>query len=238
MGLTLAVIVPVLGRPGNAGPVAANLAAVTDSDYRLVFVCSPGDTEQIRACEDTYADTLVLADPPAPGDFARKVNEAYRLTDEPWIFQAADDVRFEPGWDAALMRHAGETGALVIGTQDGGNPTVKQGRHSTHTLVARSYADDPGASMDGAGTVFSEAYGHQHCDTELVELAKARGVWSFCGEARVTHLHPLWSGRGLRADATYERGQSTSSQDARVYRQRSRLWTGVRQRGSVPLNAK
>lgn len=224
----IAVFVPVLGRPQNAAPLAANLADVTDTDYRLVFVVSPDDREQQAACEATYGDTLMMLRDPGPGDFARKINAAYRLTDEPWIFQAADDVRFEPGWDTALMSRARTTGALVIGTQDGGNPTVKRGLHSTHTLIARSYIDDPGASMDGPGTVFSEAYGHQWCDTELVAVAKARGVWAFCDDARVTHLHPFWVGQPARGrmqlDATYTRGMSTATADAKLFRERSRMW--------------
>lgn len=230
--MSIVVVVPVLGRPQNAAPLAANLADVTELDYRLVFVCSPDDTEQQRACEDTYGDTLMMLADPGPGDFARKVNAAYRLTEEPWIFQAADDVRFEPGWDTALMSRARTTGALVIGTQDSGNPMVKAGRHSTHTLVARSYADDPGASMDGPGTVFSEAYGHQWTDTELVQLAMARGVWAFCDDARVTHLHPFWVGKPARGkmplDATYTRGMSTSTEDSRLFQQRSKMWRGLR----------
>lgn len=232
--MSIVVVVPVLGRPHAAGPLAANLADVTELEHRLVFVCSPDDLEQQAACEDTYGDVFLMMREPGPGDFARKVNAAYRLTDEPWIFQAADDVRFEPGWDTALMSRARVTGALVIGTQDGGNPTVKAGRHSTHTLVARSYADDPGASMDGPETVFSEAYGHQGTDTELVELAKHRGVWAFCDDSRVTHLHPFWEGPAHRGrmvlDATYQRGQSTSREDAILFRQRSRLWTRSRTR--------
>ena len=172
----------------------------------------------------TLAPETSTALVPSGGDYLRRVKLAAELTDEPWVFQAADDVRFEPGWDEALIRCAEQTGALVIGTQDGGNPTVKAGRHSTHTLIARSYIEDPGASMDGPGTAFSTAYGHQWCDTELVELAKHRGVWAFCHEARVTHLHPFWVGReGM--DDTYRLGLSTSRTDARIYMRRQRMWT-------------
>lgn len=227
----IAVIIPVLGRPQNAAPVAASLAAATTVPYRLVFAYTETDWDQVDACRDVMLasrDRLVVLYT-VPGrefvraDFAQKVNGAYRITDEPWIFQAADDVTFEPGWDVALLECAERTGALVIGTQDGGNPSVKAGKHSTHTLIARSYCDDPGASMDGPGTVFSTAYGHQYCDTELVELAKARGVWAFCDEARVTHHHPFWVGRD-RMDDTYRKGLASSARDAQVYRLRSRAW--------------
>ena len=219
----IAVLVPVLGRPQNARPLAESLAANTVGPYRLVWIVSQDDREQHDACA-AAGGTILTADwEPGHGDFARKINLGYLLTTEPWIFQAADDVRFEPSWDIAAVCHANLTGALVVGTQDGGNPLVKAGRHSTHTLIARSYIDDPGASMDGPGSVFSTAYGHQHTDTELVELAKARGVWSFCDEARVTHQHPFWVGRHL-LDATYRKGLASSREDAAIFRQRRRLW--------------
>ncbi len=225
----IAVIVPVLGRPQNAAPLAESLAYATTVPHRLVFVCSPDDRVQQAACDDTWGDVLRITQQPGPGDFARKVNQAVAVTDEPWVFQAADDVRFEPGWDTALMECAEQTGALVVGTDDGGNPTVIAGKHSTHTLIARSYIEDPGASMDGPGTAFSTAYGHQYVDTELVQLAMSRGVWAFCKQSRVTHLHPFWVGRN-GMDDTYRRGLKTSQQDHRIYQQRSRMWAGNRSR--------
>ncbi len=234
----IAVIVPVLGRPKNAAPLAESLAHATTLPHRLVFVCSPHDPEQVAACDDAASEyvaqgrsafVLHTSRQAGPSDFAHKINLAVRFTEEPWVFQAADDVRFEPGWDTALMDCAEATGALVIGTDDGGNPTVIAGKHSTHTLIARSYIEDPGASMDGPGSAFSTAYGHQYVDTELCQLAMSRGVWAFCKQARVTHLHPFWVGRN-RTDDTYRKGLATSRQDARIYAQRSRMWTRGRTR--------
>ena len=222
------VAIPVLQRPANAQPVIDSLTE-SDANVRAVFVCSPGDRQQVAACEKTGTETLVTTHPPIKGDFAHKMNLAYRESSEPWIFQAADDIRFEAGWDKALLRTAKETGAKVIGTQDGGNPSVKRGIHSTHTLIARSYIDDPGASMDGPGSVFSSAYGHQFCDVELVELAMARGVWAFCADAYVLHDHPFWQpgGRGP-LDATYRKGQATARDDQRMYQRRRRMWATMK----------
>ncbi len=222
----IAVIVPVLGRPQNAQPLADSLAANTARSYRLVFVCSIGDEEQSVACQQTGAAVIHAPWKAGHADFAKKVNLAYRETDAPWLFQAADDIRFEPGWDRALLECHARTGALVIGTQDGGNPEVKRGRHSTHTLIARSYIDDPGASMDGPGTVFSEAYGHQMCDLELVEVAKRRRVWAFCDEARVIHEHPFWN-REVPKDDTYRKGMEASRLDRTIYARRGAMWKRI-----------
>lgn len=225
--LDIAVIIPVLGRPANAAKVAASLEAATSVAYRLVFVCSPNDHDQIAACHSTGEDVIEADWTPGRGDFARKINIAYEETTEPWIFQAADDVVFQPGWDVNALAVAGDLGVMVVGTNDDHNPEVKAGRHSTHSLILRAYCDYPGASADGPGTVFSEAYGHQHVDTELVALAKHRGVWAFSPNSHVTHEHPFWVGRD-RMDATYEKGLSTSREDARLFRIRQKGWRGVR----------
>jgi hypothetical protein len=220
--VTIVCLIPVLGRPQNAKKVASSLRLASPK-VRLVFICSPNDREQIAACRETAADVLIADWEPERGDFAKKIALGYRSTKEPWIFQGADDVAFEKGWDEAALECAEETGALVIGTWDGGNPLVMRGRHSTHTLIARSYCDDPGASFDGPGTVFSEAYAHQSVDVELIELAKRRGVWSFCPDAKVIHKHPFWPG-GPPVDATYEKGLADGRADARLFAQRHRQW--------------
>ena len=222
----IAVVVPVLGRPQNAQPLADSLNYATTCDYTLVFVCSPDDKEEIAACIQAtpFHGYVMVADwQPCPGDFARKVNLAYAETDADWIFQAADDVTFQPGWDTALLACHERTGALVIGSNDDANPTVKRGHHSTHSLIARSYIDDPGASMDGPGTVFSTAYAHAYCDNELVQLAKHRGVWAWAGDSHVTHHHWVWG--TAPKDETYERGAASMREDGRIYQQRSRMWT-------------
>lgn len=230
----IAVVVPVLGRPQNAQPLADSLAAATTLPHVLVFIGSPDDDAQERACiraVERYpgqAKLAVMRADPGPADFALKIQRGYELTDAPWIFQAADDVTFQPGWDTALMDCAERTGALVIGTNDDANPTVKRGIHSTHSLIARSYIDDPGASMDGPGTVFSTAYAHAYVDNELVQLAKHRGVWAFAADSHVTHRHWVWG--TAPKDATYERGAASMVADGRVYQQRSRMWTRGRPR--------
>ncbi len=223
----LAIIVPVLGRPNNAAPLAESITANTTVAHRIVWVVSPGDDLQRQACLD-HGDVIETTWDPGRGDFARKVNLAYRLTDEPWIFQAADDLRFHPGWDTAAMEVA-ESGARVIGTNDLHNPVVKAGTHSTHTFIHRTYIDDPGASLDGPGSVFSEAYSHQNVDNELVAVAKARGEWAFSHESLVEHRHPFWIDRRLM-DATYEKGLKEWRQDGMLFRRRMRNVVRVSQR--------
>lgn len=217
----IAILVPVLGRPERALPLAQSAAAGTDIPYRLVFLCSPEDGPQIDACQQA-GDTIVVDWNAGPGDYARKISHGYQATSEPWIFTGADDLIFHPGWAREALRVAGDTGALVIGTNDLGNPQVKRGLHSTHSLFAREYCDDPGASWDGPGTVYSTAYDHQWIDAEAVAVAKQRGVWAFAYRSVVEHTHFLW-GKSPH-DATYSKALARGREDAALYRERHRLY--------------
>jgi hypothetical protein len=226
----IAVLVPVLNRPASAARVAANIALNTTVPYRLVFICSPGDHHQIVACAKTSADVLVTDwDPTEPGDYGRKINHAFAATMEPFVFTGADDLDFRPAWAEAALKAADATGVGVVGTNDGGNPVVKRGLHSTHSLVRRAYIDQHGGSFDMApGQLYPVCYDHQCVDNELVDVAKARNEWAFAPLSLVTHLHPFWD-RTVRKDATYEKALRNGMADRRLFEQRKRSW----QRGRV-----
>ena len=217
----LDIIVPVLGRPQQIEPLLESIVSSTVVDYNVVFVCSPHDTAAREACESSGTRTLVSSWGQGGGDFAKKIALGYASTKGEWLFQAATDIEFSPGWDLAAFELA-ESGALVIGTNDEGNPSVVSGTHSTHTLISRSYCDNPGASMDGPGTVFSEAYQHQFVDQELVKLAQARGIWAFSHNSVVRHNHVHWGRAPM--DKTYELGLSSFGQDRIVFNKRRMLW--------------
>jgi hypothetical protein len=224
----IAILVPVLRRPSSAAPLAASLAEATTVPHRLVFVCNSSDREQVRACEDTGADIILAPWQPGKADWARKINLAYRLTEEPYLLLGADDLRFHPGWDMAALGPRSpfnDPAVGVVGTNDLGNPTVKAGKHSTHPIVRRSYADEHG-TVDGPRKAVSEAYWHNWCDTELVQTAKARSAWAFCPESRVEHLHWAWH-KGAD-DEVYALGRQHYADDARLYRRRQKLWARER----------
>lgn len=232
----LVVLVPVLGRPANAAPLVESFLEARTVPSYLLFICSPPylDGDQCDAVQGLKAAhpadvraAIMEGVPPGPGDFARKINAAYRATREPFLFQGADDLTFCPGWDAAALAVANTTGAGVVGTNDHGNPTVMRGHHSTHTLIRRSYVEEVGGSLDGPGFVFHEGYGHQWVDTELVELAKSRGEWAFAADSAVCHEHPFWD-RTVPDDATYRKGQASASADRRLYLERSAQWKPLR----------
>ena len=200
------------------------LEASTSTPHKVYFICSPGD-DQIDVCQASGHVTWVVEWEPGRADFAKKINWAFAKTDSEWVFQAADDIRFSPGWDIEALK-VGER-ASVVGTNDLHNPSVKARIHSTHTLFRRSYIEEYGGTFDGSGVVFSEAYDHQWVDNEFLELAKRRGKWAFAERSVVEHLHPVW---GLaKWDATYNKAFRETSEDQALIASRMRLMqAGVR----------
>ncbi len=216
----IAVIVPVLGRPQQIEPLLASIEAATTEPHRVVFVCSPGDREATRECLASEADTIIVPWQAGPGDFARKVNLAYRESDDDWIFQAATDLHFHPQWDTKALMAARSSGMTVVGTNDLGNAYVRRGLHSTHTLIKREYIETFGGTFDGSGEVFSERYCHNFVDTEFVQTALMRDQFTSCRQSVVEHLHPNW--RKGEMDDTYEKGLKDFHADARLYNTRLR----------------
>lgn len=180
------------------------------------------------------------------GDYARKINTGYRESSTPLIFTAADDVMFYPGWfetaaafidipdeTITVLRGDGYSGLLtgpgklprigVVGTNDLCNRRVIDGLHSTHSLVARWYADQ-GCCIDQDHVIYHEGYWHEYCDDELVQTAMRRGAYAHAGSAIVEHLHPLVG--KADDDDTYRRGRERSRMSRRLFLERRRLWGG------------
>jgi hypothetical protein len=219
----IAVIVPVLSRPTRAQPLVDSLAGSTDQ-ARAVFVCSPGDDDQLAASYATGAETIIADWQPERADWARKCELARNLTDEPFLLLGADDIHFHPGWADAVLAIFDAYDVGVVGTNDLANPTVKRGLHSTHPVVCRGYADAHG-TIDEPLAMLPTCYWHNWVDAELVETAKTRGCWAFAPDARVEHAHPFW--HTAVDDDTYRRGRRFYEEDAQLFRERQRLWTQV-----------
>lgn len=220
---TVSCLFPVLGRPHRVAPLLESLcASVCDVQLVPLFLLSPDDPREKEAVMESGANFCQVSWPAGYADWARKINLGYKETHEPWLLLGADDLTFDYRWADEALRVAAETGKRVIGTNDMANPTTMRGIHSTHPLVARSYADELG-TIDGPGQVVTEEYSHQGVDTELVETAIYRGEWAFATQSRVRHHHPIYD-RTVPMDETYRKGQATSRQDAVLFQQRRPLW--------------
>lgn len=216
------VLVPVLNRPDRADPFLASLRAT--SDAAVLFLMSPRDGREANAVRHVvrrYRGVTARIVPwrNGPCDYARKINLGVNVTDEPWLFQAGDDLWFHDGWEQAVMEYADRF--RVIGTNDLCNPRVMGGSHSTHTLVARSYVVERGTA-DEKGKMLHEGYRHNFCDDELVQTAIRRREFVFARDARVEHLHPMAGSTDL--DSTYRIGLEGFEADRRAFHARRRLW--------------
>jgi hypothetical protein len=209
------VLVPMLGRPHTVQPLMESL----DDSVDVLFICSPDDKGTRDACMATGADVLVVGWDPGPGDYAKKINAGYRVTDDPFLFLGACDLCFHPGWLGAASAKLGPD-VGVVGTNDLGNPRVLAGTHSTHSLVTRDYADQ--GLIDGQPGILHEGYQHEFVDDELVGTAKKRGAWAFAAESVVEHLHPHWG--KAPTDAIYDGQRERMALSWREYRTRRRLW--------------
>ena len=224
----VAVIVPVLNRPHRVAPLLDSLRQ--DKRAWPVFMVWNQDHDEIAAiCEHVDCVYVPVAYEPGPGDYARKINDGYRVVldvaahrgeEIPWLFAGADDLRFHDGWlDAALAAH--EThGGRFVGTNDMWNPSVRAGRHSTHSLIRMDYIRDLGCSFDGPGIVYHEGYDHQCVDNEAVFVAKQRGEFVHAADSFVEHLHPF--AKKAQMDATYEKALAKGRDDIRLFRDRQR----------------
>jgi hypothetical protein len=224
----LLVVLPVLGRPHRALPLLQSLKAATPEPFNVLVVATRGDTAVQAAYTFAIADLVIagLVDvlgPRGVGDYAAKVNHAYRVSTEPFIFLGADDLEFHHGWwtsAKAILERDPTVG--VLGTNDlAPTDRSRRGEHSTHSVVRRSYVEAHGL-IDGGDAVLYEGYIHEYVDDELVGTAKKRGAWCYDVNSVVEHLHPHW-GKGPM-DQTYRRSHARMARSRALFQSRSRLW--------------
>ena len=214
------IVVPVLGRPGNAAPLVESALSHAGVQTEVLFVCSPGDYDQIAACKKTGQRTIVIHRPPERGDYARKINIGASATLAPWVFTGADDLRFTDGWDITAIAEAERSRAGVVGTIDMCNPKTNRAVHSTHSLIASWYVRE--GTIDQPGAIYHEGYWHNFVDDELIATARMRRQYA-PSRAIVQHLHPM---RGTSPnDDTYRRGQLYFADDRALFQRRRALIT-------------
>ena len=187
------------------------------------------------ACNDGSAALLVGQSDPVEvlRSYASNVNAALAGSTADWVFVVGDDCEFTPGWIEAARLLSDRYD--VIGTNDSEegrtrNPAVAKGAHADHFFVRRSYIDDEGSSLDGPGILAPEGYRHWYTDREIVELAKARGVFAPCLDSRVIHHHPGYDGdeTARESDPVYMAAVGSSDADHKLWMQRAPIVAGHR----------
>lgn len=215
--MSVVILVPVLWRPDKVAPLIDDIKAATPEPHRILFIADPDDDTELDALRAADAEWIT----PGPTTYPQKINAAVAVTDEPWVFLAADDLHFHSGWLTAALSVSDGFG--VVGTNDGGcNPRVERGKHSVHSFVSRAYIDEHGGTVDGPGLVLHSGYRHSFCDDELVGTARRRGQYVHAHDSVVEHLHPF-AGKAV-TDRVYEKGQASVVADRRLFQRRRRLW--------------
>ena len=211
------VVVPMLGRGHMVAPLAESLAASTER-ARLLFVVSAGDVSVLDEVHGGH--DYIIVPRWERGDYPRKINAGIAASAEPLIFTGAIDLNFCPGWlDAAESLLSDTVG--VVGTVDGCNTRTAQGLHSTHSLVARWYADL--GQIDGAPGLLHEGYWHEYVDDEMVAVARKRNAYAHAHASVVEHLH--WLNGRREADAVDEAHKVRMAAGRRLFNSRRALWT-------------
>lgn len=222
---SVTVLVPVLARPHRVEPLLASLrASERDVPLEPLFLASRGDTAELAALKQAGAPFELVGRAEDAGQYPVKMNVGYRLAvarGAEWVFTGADDLDFRPGWAEEALEVADQTGCCVIGTNDEANARVKAGRHSTHTLFHRDYAEC--GTIDEADKLFHEGYGHWWCDDECIRTAQFRGTFAPAFGSVVAHFHPVYG--GAPDDATYRKGQASMMADKALFESRKWMWT-------------
>lgn len=220
---TCAVLVPVLDRPHRVKPLVDSLQASRHRSCTVwpIFICSPSDHAEIAAVKAQPDVGLMVVDwEPGRGDWAKKLNYAFRHTQSDWVLLGADDIVFREGWMQNALHIHEEYHPCVIGTNDLGNPRVTSGHHSVHPLVHRAYAEC--GTIDDETVLLHEGYWHNFVDDEFVGTARYRQTYAPAVDSHIEHLHPNW-GKG-EMDATYARGQARFDIDRAHFQTREHLW--------------
>ncbi len=188
----VAVLCPLFGDV-DIDELISSFIATTAHDAAHLYLIDEGVSEAIvRLPSDSRTNDYVTWLPRTHGvSCAQGWNSGCEATDEPWVLCIGQDVRFQPHWLDEARKLSGEFD--VIGTNDTAdkpkNPFVARGIHADHFFVRRSYVDEYGACLDGPGVLAPVCYRHWYTDTEIIKLARARGVFTPCLTSVVEHLH-------------------------------------------------
>lgn len=174
------------------------------------------------------ADVAHIYGGDADKTFSENVNSLVAKSTADWVLIVGDDVEFTDGWFEAAQ--AVSTTADVIGTNDSEpgrvrNPDVAAGRHADHFFMRRQYIDEEGGSLDGPGWAVPTCYTHWYTDKEVIELARARGVYVHAHDSVIIHHHPGYDGNeGERqADPIYMKAVEAADDDRRTFMKRAPL---------------
>lgn len=212
MSAKLAILIPSYGRPEKLRKVISNIHRMTASEHTIYVIAEESD-------EDTMAvanlDGIHVIKNPAPHTYVGAINTGYRLSAEPYVYCAADDVWFTRGWDKPVVELL-DAGWGMVGTKDDW-PISKSGIHASHFAVRRDYIEQEGGVLDQVGVIYHPGYRHFQCDIETELTAHTRGRFVLASST-VHHKH--WVNGQAEMDDTYSKEKERFNLDMDVFNRR------------------
>jgi hypothetical protein len=222
---TIDILTPTLWRHDRLAGLAANIHQATRAPHVVTFIAEPDDADTVLAVRKLAIEdpTVRLVVNGGARNTAGAYNTGVRRSSSPFLFFGADDVTYHDGWDEPALDLMVGT-IRVVGTNDlAGHPEVLAGTAATHYLVRTRYIREVGGTVDcGPGVVHFEGYPFWGPDSEIVGVARSRGVFAPCLDSVVEHTH--WLTGKAQMDRTYEQHAASHELSARIFEMRRAMW--------------
>lgn len=187
--------------------------------YDVIYVCHETDTKSQEWLRDKGIDPVIDLQPPSG---VNATNAGYWEATADWVVIGQDDFVWHEGWLDEALSVQEETGAKVIGFNDGYDK--RNFEHSVGWLVDREFVEDFSLAVGFPNVIFFPHYKKNFSDNELCDTARDRGVWAYAKNAILEHMHPSFN----KADnhPTYTNLDAHLSVDRELYDSRKHLWGG------------
>lgn len=215
---TVAVCLPSYGRAKQLEARAGDLLAQAEpAGVRLFLALAVIVTDQASVLA---AANLIDAHPGRVAMFAREQNttavegwnSAYQLAHgADWFVLGADDVAWRVGWLQAALAVAAETGAQVVGLNDGNHTDLAQ--YAPHYMASQWFCRQVLGDC-----LAPEGYRSWWFDREICARAQALDLYAPAWDAWAEHRHPDWYQAAM--DETYELGRRFHDADRALYESR------------------
>lgn len=213
---SVAVLIPSTGRPEQ---MRRNVGALLEQrqparvDLFVVLAIPDDDWKTFMAAASLMkGDGSLLIYPRRAGTTAvQGWNVAYGAVGVDWYVLGADDIRWRAGWLRQALAVAEETGAHVVGLNDGGHTDLNA--YAPHYMASRHFCE---SVLEGH--IAPPQYKSWWFDREVCERALAQDAYAPAWDAWAEHLHPDW-GQAAN-DATYELGRRHHDEDRLLYERR------------------
>ncbi len=192
MGVELCLLLAVIWNDEPTVDAARDLAATWQDAYVMVgIVYRETDTTCVQGFNQGYLALKGTAD---------------------WYVLGSDDQVYKSGWLAEALAVAADTGAQVIGLNDG-HTNIDD--YAPHYMMSGRFIEE-----HLGGLMVPPAYRSWWFDREVCEIAKRAGLYAPAWLAHVEHQHPDWGTAPM--DGTYREMWPTHDVDKQLWLDRQR----------------